>query len=497
MAASEVILLAALWPLWMIGAAAASQQHDLSKASAAAPPMPERVATLHGSNFDAKLRESDWLIEFYAPWCGHCKRLMPEFEQAAETMAREETPVQLGKVDCSKESKLCGRYGIKGYPAVKFFRDGMPPRSYRGRRQADSLVAYCERMIQPPVKAVDSVAALTTYHHDFDPSAVGCLLFIPHSPSSAGHLVPLAYLHLAVEYRDRHFFAVTYSLDVWIDAAPPTVREKRQSFSDKVFLLTSVGEGVDPDVFAAADMGQMVRLDVGEPQGGESESETLAWLQTWLKAHRFPLVSEMGRDNFFDLTHAGRRTVVLAIDPDTPSAHTHLKALQAAAKRHKNDFFFGYVNGVQWGESLEAFSVDAARLPKVVVIDAEKEAFYEDDTLLTIDSLPEGLDRLLKGQLARQYEGLWGMPTRMVKGARRMANGTIAFASESVLNLLVVLGAAAVVVMVVGGCCFLMLLPDEVPTADEDEKTADASADAGGDTDVSHKRQQQERKKER
>lgn len=65
-----------------------------------------------------------YLVEFFAPWCGHCKRLAPEWEKAAtklkgtaQTFIRFLSMpgvVPVGKVDCTVHQGLCGRHGVQG-----------------------------------------------------------------------------------------------------------------------------------------------------------------------------------------------------------------------------------------------------------------------------------------------------------------------------------------------------------------------------------------------
>lgn len=70
----------------------------------------------------------------FAPWCGHCKALAPEYEEAATTL--KEKNIKLAKVDCTEEAELCKKYGVEGYPTLKVFRGLDSNTPYSGQRKA-------------------------------------------------------------------------------------------------------------------------------------------------------------------------------------------------------------------------------------------------------------------------------------------------------------------------------------------------------------------------
>ena len=105
------------------------------------------VIDLIPSNFDDIVLKSGKpaLVEFFAPWCGHCKKLAPVYEELATSFESAKDKVTIAKVDADEEKKLGQRFGVQGFPTLKWF-DGKSetPEDYTGGRDIESLTEFIQ-----------------------------------------------------------------------------------------------------------------------------------------------------------------------------------------------------------------------------------------------------------------------------------------------------------------------------------------------------------------
>jgi protein disulfide-isomerase A1 len=96
-----------------------------------------QVIDLDDSNFTSFVEQHPYVfVEFYAPWCGHCKALAPEYEKLGE-LAKGKDYV-IAKVDATVAEKTAAAFGVEGFPTINFIANGFPIQ-YKNDRTAVAM----------------------------------------------------------------------------------------------------------------------------------------------------------------------------------------------------------------------------------------------------------------------------------------------------------------------------------------------------------------------
>merc|ERR1719453_113027 len=139
--------------------------------SAFAFPTEDGVLVLGDDNFDDAIAQNEFiLVEFYAPWCGHCKNLAPEYASAAGTLAGE--AAKLAKVDATVAKDTATRFEIKGFPTLIFFKNGNKV-EYNGGRTASEIVTWVKKQSGPPAKTLESADDVLSLQETGDAVVIG------------------------------------------------------------------------------------------------------------------------------------------------------------------------------------------------------------------------------------------------------------------------------------------------------------------------------------
>jgi len=94
---------------------------------------------LTASDFDEKTVGKKAIVAFKAPWCGHCKKLKPDWDKLAD-----EVDALVGEVDCTVEKDLCSKHGVQGFPTIKW-TTGYGWNKYEKARDYSSLESFVEK----------------------------------------------------------------------------------------------------------------------------------------------------------------------------------------------------------------------------------------------------------------------------------------------------------------------------------------------------------------
>jgi len=325
------------------------------------------VISLTTHSFQDFIDNNDYVLaEFYAPWCGHCKALAPEYEKASS-----ETHVPFVKVDCTENEELCSKYEVKGYPTLYFFKKGDNKIPYNGGRKVKDLVSFVTRKSQ---------SVLTVLLTDEDVEA-----FALQEPAIIGFFNN----DKEPEYQILNQIA---SKDEFEDLRFGVVLGASQAHVAK-YKIT--GDGLPAIKLFREE-------ESGEDLIYERKNDWPNTLASWLAMESLPLVQEIGPANFAKYVNSGKRILLGFLDKeDEDGLAANVAILRKLAPDYKTDFLVGYSDGKMFLQQAQRWGAQGNKLPIFITIYPTKDEniVFDENKFPTTKELRKWLDSIIKGEV--------------------------------------------------------------------------------------------------
>lgn len=349
-----------MFKLWLLCTLAVASRADIAEE--------DDVLVLKKSNFDEALKaHPNILVEFYAPWCGHCKALAPEYAKAAGMLKAEGSEIRLGKVDATEESELAQEYGVRGYPTIKFFKGGEKesPKEYSAGRQADDIVNWLKKRTGPAVATLTEVTAAESLIADNEVAVIGFFKDAQSADAKA--------LEKAAEAIDDIPFAMTSNDDIY---------SKFEVSKDGVILFKKFDEG--RNTFA-----------------GELTKENLL---AFVKANQLPLVIEFTEQTAPKIFGGDIKSHILMFLPKAASDfQDKMDQFKKAAEGFKGQILFIFIDSdIDDNQRiLEFFGLKKEDCPAVRLITLEDEMtkYKPESSEITAESITQFCTMFTEGKL--------------------------------------------------------------------------------------------------
>jgi protein disulfide-isomerase A1 len=325
----------------------------------------EDVLVLTKDNFDEAIKQhKNLLVEFYAPWCGHCKALAPEWAKAAGDLAAKNSEIKLGKVDATQEASLAEKFGVQGYPTIKFFRDGAPT-EYGGGRVAPEIISWLEKKTGPPFTTLNNVEEAKKFIDSKDVVVMG-------------------------------FFKDTTS------AEAKAFESTASSTDDVTFGITS-----NADVFVDSEVkgsnGVVLFKKFDEKRNNFEGTYDVESIKKFIAENQLPLVVEFTQESAPKLFGGAIKVHLLAFLSKKGDYFADKKQiLETVSKEFKGRTIFVYIDtDVEDNQRiLEFFALKLTEVPAYRMINVEEEMtkFKPENSELTVDNVRQFVSDVVTGK---------------------------------------------------------------------------------------------------
>ncbi|KAK9731051.1 Thioredoxin [Popillia japonica] len=363
-----------------------------------------RVLELSDKFSEVRREGGHWLVMFYAPWCGHCKRLEPIWGHIAQALYK--TNIRVGRVDCTRFSSLAAEFSISGFPTIKFIK-GEEEHTFLGDRTKQEIVNFALRMSGPPVQELtraDSLAMIKGQNH----------LFFMYVGIQDGALWD-AYYSVAIKFQPHGFLYVGIQDGALWDAYY-SVAIKFQPHGFFYSANTDIAkQHVDLDELPAVFV-YKESLHYFYPVESGSLSQDAEHLNTsmynWINEERFETFPKVTRGNINELMQTKKYIVLVVVEENklqeiSPEMIEFRDMVESVIRKkrdkyHKN-FQFGWTGSPELANSI---AMSILPLPYLLVLNSTTHHHHipeDDPTHLT----PEALDIFLE-KISNQTALIYG-----------------------------------------------------------------------------------------
>lgn len=290
--------------------------------------------------------------------------MAPEYVKAAKILTDRESNIKLGKVDATEESDLAEEYQVRGYPTLKFFRNGIPI-EYNGGRTADDIVSWLSKKTGPAAKELETVEAAEEFIKENTVAVVG---FFGDRESVEAK----AFLSTA-QAIDDYPFAITKNEEVY---------KKYEASCGKVILFKQFDEGK-----AVFD--------------GTFDEVTL---KKFVTAQAMALVVDFNHDSAQKIFGGEIKShLLMFLSKESGSFEKVTEIAKTVAKKFREQILFVSINADEEDHQriLEFFGMKKEEVPAMRIIQLQEDMakFKPENGDLTAENIEAFVQKFLDGKL--------------------------------------------------------------------------------------------------
>ncbi|CCE62155.1 hypothetical protein TPHA_0B04860 [Tetrapisispora phaffii CBS 4417] len=310
--------------------------HFVAANEEAIAPEDSQVVKLGKDNFVDFVKDNHLVMaEFFAPWCGHCKKLAPEYVKAADTLQSKD--VALAQIDCTDNQDLCMGQGIRGYPTIKIFRDGDYENAtdYNGARTAEAIVDHMIKLTLPVVIELEDADDLEDYIEDV---AQYGSIFVNKGMA---------------DYNETFY------------------KTAKKAFGKHTFINVPLEKGETPELtFYSKSLEKPITFDGDLKQLVESDD----YLIRWASIESLPAFGEINAETYSGY-YAAELPMGYFFFNDDEDVKTVEKLFESLAKTYKGKILFAKLDGSKFGRHADALNMKQ-QFPLFVIHDSKLNLKY-------------------------------------------------------------------------------------------------------------------------